>query len=30
MDLAYLALAAVLTLGTVAYLWLCDHLGDRK
>jgi hypothetical protein len=30
MDLVYLALVALLTLGTVGYLWLCDRVGDRK
>jgi hypothetical protein len=30
MDLVYLVLIAALSLGTVGYLWLCDHLGDRK
>jgi len=30
MDLVYLALIAALTLGTAAFLWLCDRIGDRK
>ncbi len=30
MDLVYLALIAVLALSAVGYLWLCDHLGDKK
>ena len=30
MDVVYLALIAVLALGTVGFLWLCERVGDRK
>jgi len=30
MDLVYLALIAVLAIGTAGYLWLCDWLVERR
>ena len=30
MDLAYLALLTILALVALGFLWLCEHLGERK